>query len=230
MAEKSGTKIIAFITICIILITMSKSGCIERDNHDDSKRENHDVSKKDVHVNDIWIWFVVEWKSIPIDSFILIPTLSLKDGSLIEPRYDLIEENKNISIIDSKYGKALRYNVTSTNVYTEGDKGLSIITIPYIVGTADFVFNTWDEMDIKDRFFKDGPGFSIWEEKGGKVTTWTYVDGEANWIRLYLERAGDMNDDHSWGIFDCYKGITYEIEGSGWFNIELERKTSFPMD
>jgi hypothetical protein len=215
-----------------ILIIMT-SGCIL------TPEPPSGVPEKDVKVNDIWIWFVVEWGRPSVDSYLLIPTLTMEDGTILAPIYDRISEghggdegqgSNNISIVDTDHGWALRYNVSGSNVYPFGSgEYRSAFTVPYILGDANIVFNTTERMKIQDRFFKDGPGFSIWEERWGKVRTSTYIDDEANWIRLYLERRGDMTQSHSWGVFDCYKGITYETSGTGWFNIELERRTSFPM-
>ncbi|MGA1792568.1 MAG: hypothetical protein ACMUHM_01320 [Thermoplasmatota archaeon] len=202
----------------------------------------HYRDELDVRVNDIWIWFVIEWGRPSVDSYVLIPTLAMEDGTILTPIYEMIEEGKdgeehprrseNISVVESEYGMALRYNITGSSVFQLGSppEYRSEIRVPYILDRADIVFSTWDVIDIRDRFFEEGPGFSIWTEEECRVKTWTYIDDEANWIRLYLERRGNMSNSHSWGVFDCYEDITYQTSGSGWFNIELERRTSFPSD
>jgi len=223
----------------ILLISVVLPGCLDVIEKN-GQNTYHDVPEQNVIVNDIWIWFVIEWGRPSVDSYVLIPSLVMEDGTVLSPIYDMIEEGKdgdehpgrseNISIVDSEHGTALKYNISGSSVYPLGStpEYRSSFRVPYLLGDADIEFSTWDKMDIKERFFENGPGFSIWDEKEGKVRTWTYVDDEANWIRLYLERRGDMKESHSWGVFDCYKGITYETSGTGWFNIQLERQTSFP--
>ena len=227
---------IMLISSLMLMSVLGISGCLDN-RHDEPC---NDVPEGDVDVNDIWIWFVVEWKEAIEESYVIIPTLIFENGTFIHPKHEWEAENyhgdpvsnsdNNFTIVDSDHGKAIRYDLKAADFWEEGGPYRSIFRLPVILGDADITFNTMDEMDIGDRFFKGGPAFSIWEENDGKVTTWTYVDDEANWVRLYLERGGDMDHDHTWGNFDCYKGITHETNGKGWFNIELERRTSFPID
>jgi hypothetical protein len=105
MAEKGGNKIIAIVTICIILISIGLSGCVE----DDGNGENND---KDMELN--YCKYIIEANPESKGFYFLNIPFLIHDKNISFELFDLIkikEGNGTYQLIETKYGTAL--NITS---------------------------------------------------------------------------------------------------------------------